>query len=260
MRYQQRAAPPPDGGTADEFVLSDATVDRMGDVIDQAGWDLKNFAADRNPIALFNHDRNQVIGRWADVAVRGGRLVGRLVLAEPGTSALVDTVRGLVRQNILRAVSVGFRALKSEPLDKDASEHFGPFRFLQSELLECSLVSIPANPNALALAKELPRDLLAEIFCKPANEDAAKSGARHGKPAETHSQKTGKPMNTIAQRIQAAQTNYSALRESLKQLSVKEDLTDDETRRYEELPGQIETAKKELEKHQRAERALVDAD
>src|SRR5262245_35286179 len=169
MRYQQRAAPA--DGAANEFVLSDASVDRMGDVIDQAGWELGNFK--RAPIALFNHDRNQVIGKWADVAVRKGKLTGTLELAEEGTSALVDTIRALVRQGILRAVSVGFRALESEPLNKEADEFFGPFRFLRSELLEASLVSVPANPNALALTKELPRDLLAEIFCKPANQDSA---------------------------------------------------------------------------------------
>ena len=64
MERHQRAAPPP-GASADEFVMSDASVDRMGDVIEQSGWQLQNFAPDRNPIALFNHDKNQVIGRWA---------------------------------------------------------------------------------------------------------------------------------------------------------------------------------------------------
>jgi HK97 family phage prohead protease len=256
MRYQQRAAPA--DGAANEFVLSDASIDRMGDVIDQAGWDLKNVK--NAPIALFNHDRNQVIGSWADVAVRNGKLTGRLELAEQGTSPLVNTIRELVRQKILRAVSVGFRPLKSEPLNEDADKLGGPFKFLKSELLEASLVSIPANPNALAIAKGLPRDLLAEIFSKTGNEVSASAGARHGKPAETKPQSTGTKMNTISQRIQSAQMEYSALRESLKELSGKEELSQDETKRYEELPGQIEAAKKEVEKHQRAERALVDGD
>jgi HK97 family phage major capsid protein/HK97 family phage prohead protease len=254
MRYQQRAAPA--DGAADEFVLSDGSIDRMGDAIDPAGWDLTNFK--RHPVALFNHDRDQVIGKWADVSVRGDRLVGRLVLAEPGTSPLVDSIRSLVKQNILRAVSVGFRALKSEPLNDKADKTFGPFKFTKSELLEASLVSVPANPNALAVAKDLPRDLLAEIFAKPGTEYSASIGARHGKPAEPKPRSMGTPMNTIAQRIQHAQTSYNALRESLKALSDKEDLTGDDAKEYDELPGRIDAAKKELEKHQRAERALVD--
>ena len=36
-----------------EFVLSDETPDRMGDVIMADGWDLTDFR--KNPIALFGH-------------------------------------------------------------------------------------------------------------------------------------------------------------------------------------------------------------
>ncbi len=39
MDYAQRTAPPP-GGEPDEFILSDGTIDRMGDVIEPAGWQL----------------------------------------------------------------------------------------------------------------------------------------------------------------------------------------------------------------------------
>jgi hypothetical protein len=41
------------GGDGLDFVLSDATVDRYGDIIDAKGWDLTNFK--KNPIALFGH-------------------------------------------------------------------------------------------------------------------------------------------------------------------------------------------------------------
>src|SRR5580765_8146113 len=37
-----------------EYILSDATVDRYGDVVDSNGWLLDNF--NKNPIALFNHN------------------------------------------------------------------------------------------------------------------------------------------------------------------------------------------------------------
>jgi phage head maturation protease len=100
-------------------------------------------------VALFNHDRNQIIGRWSHVAVRGDKLTGTLELAEPGTSPLVDTIRALVRQGILRAVSVGFKSLEQEPRPG------GGVRFKRTELLEASLVSVPALPSALAIAKGL---------------------------------------------------------------------------------------------------------
>jgi HK97 family phage prohead protease len=167
MKYSVKSAPPP-GGDPSEFVMSDNRVDRMGDVIEADGWDLKNFKS--HPIALFNHDPNQVIGTWAEVRIEGKQLRGRLDLAEAGTSPLVDTVRALHSQGILRAVSVGFRPIDKKPLTKDADEYFGPFRFTKSELLECSLVAVPANPRALNAAKSLAiaGDMLAEVFGKPA--------------------------------------------------------------------------------------------
>src|SRR5947207_12999935 len=102
-RFAVKAAPPP-GDSAVEFVMSDASVDRMGDVIEASGWNLDSFAPDKNPVALFNHKSDQVIGNWRDVRVVKGRLLGRLELAARGTSQLVDTVRALVEQRVLRAV------------------------------------------------------------------------------------------------------------------------------------------------------------
>src|SRR5262245_46497953 len=50
-----------------EFVLSDATPDRMGDIINPDGWQIDAFK--RNPIALFSHDQNFPIGRWEGLSV-----------------------------------------------------------------------------------------------------------------------------------------------------------------------------------------------
>jgi HK97 family phage prohead protease len=136
-----------DNNSGMDYVLSDGAVDRMNDCIEPSGWLLENFK--KNSVALFNHDRNAIIGRWSHVAVRGDKLVGTLELAEPGTSPLVDTVRALCSQGILRAVSVGFKALASEPRPD------GGVRFTRQELLEASLVSVPAHPGALAIAKGL---------------------------------------------------------------------------------------------------------
>ena len=71
-----------DGGSL-EFVLSDATVDRYGDIVDARGWDLRNFKL--NPIALFGHSASFPIGTWSNVRVEGGKLLARLNLAARGT-------------------------------------------------------------------------------------------------------------------------------------------------------------------------------
>ncbi|MBR1276108.1 HK97 family phage prohead protease [Bradyrhizobium sp. AUGA SZCCT0283] len=131
-----------------DFILSDATVDRYGDSIDPTGWDLRNFL--RNPIAQFGHQSSFPIGTWKNLQVKDGALRGRLVMAPKGTSDRIDEIRALIEAGVLKAVSVGFRPIESEPLVKS-----GGTRYIKSELVECSLVSVPANPNALQVSKML---------------------------------------------------------------------------------------------------------
>lgn len=133
------------------FVLSDETKDRLGDVIRVGGWDLTNFL--KNPVALFGHDSKFIIGNWTNIGVEGKQLVGTLEPAKKGTSERVDEINSLVDQGLLKATSVGFREMKSQPLDKERP--FAGTEFLKQELVEASLVAIPANPNALMFAKQM---------------------------------------------------------------------------------------------------------
>ena len=134
-----------------EFVLSDETPDRMGDIVLSKGWELDNFK--KNPIALFGHRSDFPIGRWRDLRVENNSLRGHLELAPPGTSDRIDEIRKLVEAGILRAVSVGFRPIETKPRP-ETKDNYGLF-FVRNELVETSLVSVPANPNALAVAKSL---------------------------------------------------------------------------------------------------------
>ena len=134
-----------------EFVMSDETPDRMDDIIMSDGWDLDNFK--RNPIALFGHRSDFPIGKWTNLRVEGKQLKGKLELAPAGTSERIDEIRKLIEADILRAVSVGFRPKEHTQLD--SKNPFSGLRFTKQELVETSLVSVPANPNALAIAKSL---------------------------------------------------------------------------------------------------------
>ena len=140
-----------------DFVLSDESVDRMGDVIRASGWDLRAFKA--NPIALLGHSHDQILGVWENVRVEGKQLLGRLKLAKPGTSPLIDTVRSLIDQRVLKAVSVGFQPIEAEPRKSG-----GGYDFIKSALHEVSVVAVPANPNALAVAKALSPEIANKLF------------------------------------------------------------------------------------------------
>lgn len=130
-----------------EFILSDASVDRHGDVIDPAGWDIREFRG--NPIALLNHNHDFVIGKWTNVRIEKGALRGRLQMAAPGTSSRLDEVRKLVLSGIMRATSVGFQEIESEP------RQGGGKTYKRQKLLECSVVSVPSNPSALRTEAKL---------------------------------------------------------------------------------------------------------
>ena len=195
------------------FVMSDATVDRYGDVIDPRGWKLSDFT--RNPVALFGHDSGQPIGVWRNVRVEGDALIGELDFLPAGRSARVDELRAFVETGMLRAVSVGFRPLKGEPIPNSPQQGT---RYTASDLVECSLVSIPANPNALAVAKQLhlSDDVRRMVFGKSADETA--SDVRRRELGET----AAKPilsrtpnMTMLSQRIQDAQNDLVTLRDNL---------------------------------------------
>src|SRR6185436_7769446 len=238
-----KAAPPPNGDPL-EYVMSDATVDRMGDVLEPAGWRLDNFR--KNPIALFGHKGDFPIGRWRDVGVKNGQLTGRLELLEPVSYRLRE-IHAAVAAGVLRAVSVGFHPRRAEPR-KGADG----IRYTEQDLVECSLVSVPANPNALAIVKAL--NLSAQtrqlIFGVPAGDDQVTQRGLHGVTARQVPRKQT-PMN-ISERIEQAQSNLVSLRE---QLGVTEA---DDLDKMADLTAKIDEVQGQLQVWEKAEKALGD--
>lgn len=252
----KKASASPAGDDPLVYVMSDESVDRMGDVIEAKGWNLSNFA--KNPIALFGHKSDFIVGHWTDVKVQGGKLIGRLNLLPRGISERLDEIRAAVETGVLRAVSVGFHALDAEPLSK------GGVRFKSTELVECSLVSIPANPNALQMAKSLNLSDEAQemIFGKSADEiaqlrrtgeSASTIPAIVGKSATLPRSKV-KKMATLSERIETAQNELVELKDQLTD-HVKSDDVDAVI--TEELSGRIESKEAELASFRRAESALA---
>jgi HK97 family phage major capsid protein/HK97 family phage prohead protease len=204
-----------------EFVLSDDTVDRYGDVIEPDGWVLTNFR--KNPIALFGHSSSFPIGKWSNVRVEGNKLLARLNLAATGTSARIDELINLVEQGILRAVSVGFLPIELEPIDP--KKPYEGVRYTKQELLETSLVSVPANPAALVLAKSLhiSDETISLAFGEHA-ETRRRDLTNGGHAATSLAKKAPPKMQTLSQRIEHAQNELVAKRDRLTELNGAEDL------------------------------------
>lgn len=132
-------------------VASTADVDRMGDIIEQEGWDLGAYAT--NSVVLLDHwPTVRSIAGTARLAVVDGVLGGTVTLDPPEENEAARVAAARLKAGSLRAVSVGFKPLEVEPILDADRKWTGGFRFKRQELLELSFVAIPANPNALVSA------------------------------------------------------------------------------------------------------------
>lgn len=100
------------------------------------GINLDRF--NKNPIMLFNHDRNNVIGTWKNVRKDGDKL---LALPNFDDDESSSTIKNKVDKGTLKTASVGIEILKFE-------EEEDKFVITESNLLETSIVSIPQNDEA----------------------------------------------------------------------------------------------------------------
>jgi hypothetical protein len=139
---------------------STASLDSHQTVLDQ-DWRLERYL--RNPVVLWNHNRFEhgpfslgggvrpedflPIGRAEDVGVVDGQLRATLVFASADGNPLADRIYRLMRERILRSVSVGFMpgTLTEEKFDGRDILRLG-----QNELFEISVVPVPSNPDAVA--------------------------------------------------------------------------------------------------------------
>jgi len=132
-----------------EIVGSTGVIDRDGEVLDPSGWDLKNYK--KNPVILPAHNYHApAIGRAKNIKVNDGQLNFRIEFPQEGINPVADIYRKLYKSGFMKASSVGFVPIEW----KNGSGDKEPRRtYTKQELLELSLVSVPANPQALVTAK-----------------------------------------------------------------------------------------------------------
>jgi uncharacterized protein len=137
--YLKGIATKADDGTY-RVIASTAAVDRQGDIIQQGGWDLKNFL--KNPVVLWAHQYDELpVGKATDIKVTSQGLEMAFVFAPAEANAKAEQVRNCFEGGYLNAVSVGFI-----PLERNGNI------ITRAELLEVSIVPVPANQEALRLA------------------------------------------------------------------------------------------------------------
>lgn len=134
------------------MILCDgSSVNSYGFRVDVDGINLDRFLL--NPVMLYRHDDDEVIGKWENIRKEDGRL-----LAEP----VFDTedehgkkVAGKVDRGFLKGCSMGIRILSMETID-------GVDVATQTELLEASVCAIPSDRKAVILYDENRKQLTYE--------------------------------------------------------------------------------------------------
>lgn len=124
-------------------VASTNATDRHGEVVDNNGWDLKAYK--KNPVILWGHDHNEpAIGTakkvWVDGQGKRAKLMIQPILHDVTEKA--RAIKELVDRGIIKTLSVGFKPLESPD----------GVTFTKNELLEVSMVNVPANAEAMTLA------------------------------------------------------------------------------------------------------------
>lgn len=129
-----------------DFTISTAAVDRYGDTVAVDGWNLANFR--KNPVVLWMHDNTMLpVGKAVNIRVEDGKLKARAEFTPAELVRYNDIVLEMIKGGFLSATSVGFIPLKYAFVD-DPERRFG-IDFQEQELLEFSIVTVPANPEAL---------------------------------------------------------------------------------------------------------------
>ena len=182
LQNPRKGAEAENGGEVISYTASTATTDRMGDVIEQ-NWDLSNF--ERNPVILWNHRSDlPPIGKSLQTKVHNGNL---MIDIEFDTDDFSQQLANKAQRGFLNAVSVGFSPIVSKqrkdlPKDHEHYSEKGGMLFEKSELLEVSLVSIPANGQATSaknydeskLLNEMKTIIRGELLAMPTNNINAK--------------------------------------------------------------------------------------
>ena len=205
--------------------------DRLGDIVEPLGVTFKNPL----PLLLY-HDTTRPVGlvRFGKPTKDGIDFEASLPeVTEPGTlKGRIDEAWQSLKARLISGVSIGFRALETAVL-KDGGLHF-----LKSEVLELSLVTVPANASATIHT------------IKSLDAPTAASGnvvrVTHSSPGVSGQTSTGRNMKTIGEQISAFEASRQAKTAQMTEIMNKaaEDgstLDEQQTEQYDTLATEVKS-------------------
>jgi len=138
-------------GRSFRAVASTEQVDRDGDIIRAAGWDLNNFL--KNPVVLWAHRYSDPpVAKAKSITIEGDKLIFEPQFATKEEYEFADTIFKLYAGGFLRTFSVGFIGLRWEDIKAEGATYATGREYKEQELLEVSACPVPSNPGALTQA------------------------------------------------------------------------------------------------------------
>jgi len=153
---------------------STGVIDRHGESVNPMGWQIDNYQ--KNPVILYGHDYSTLpVGKAERVYVEDNSLKFDIKFAD---TSFAKDVFNLFADKILNAFSVGFIPKKFGVSGQDA------YDIMEQELLELSVVTVPANPEALSLIKSIEVKYKDELNEEPKDEPKKDEEVIEDKPTE----------------------------------------------------------------------------
>lgn len=175
------------------FILSDSErLNSYGFRIDLGGLKLDRFRS--NPIMLFNHKGENIIGCWSNVRIEGNKL-----LAEPDFD-----VEDPLGKEISRKVEKGYlKGCSAAVCIKKMKETDEGLVATESELMEASIVAVPSDAGAIMLYDENSEPTTLEAIKLNFNKNTKKSMDKFELTAQTLTS-LGLQTNATAEAVQQA--------------------------------------------------------
>lgn len=214
-------------------IATTPTADRMGDIVESLGVQFKN------PLPLlWQHDSSKPVGtvEFDKPTKNGITFRAKLpIVKEEGTlKARVDEAWQSVKAKLVRGVSIGFRSLEHAYMKETGGIHF-----LKSEVMELSLVTIPANSEATIHAiKSIDTKLRATSGAPP------QGVSNPGAPGIPKSASSGpinprsNAMKTVKELSELRATKFARIEELAKSIEAG-NITEDEQAEYDTVEEEI---------------------
>lgn len=242
-------------------VATTPSTDRMGDIVEPLGITFEN------PLPLlWQHDRDKPIGlvKFDKPTAKGVTFTAELadVREEGALKSRIDEAWQSVKAGLVRGVSIGFRSKEHAWMDDNG------IHFIKTEVVELSLVTIPANAEAtINTIKSIDTGVMAALGRKDAGVVRTRPGVSGVKSVAVTAPKSKATsekhtMKTTAEQIAEFKATRLAKSDEMESIMSKagEDgstLDAEQSERYDTLESEVQAIDKHLERLQKLQKSQI---